>query len=164
MSTEERIELVSRWLSENTKFFATPTEIVLSDFEIDKVRYSGRFSVSLDGVTIKRRFAFGLDHNGKPRVYTPTFHSPLGAPASYPAVVLTEETLSKIAELLGSTLPIMKAIGLDKETGEWVLNTTHDVPERIIDRQVYDQKMAVASERGFRAVIRTSTADEKGAM
>lgn len=154
MSTEERIEQVSRWLSENTKSFATPTEIVLSDFEIDKVRYSGTFSVSLDSVTIKRRFAFGLDHNGKPRVYTPTFHSPLGAPASYPAVVLTEETLSKISELLSSILPIMKAIGLDKETGEWVLNTTHDVPERIIDREVYEKKMAVASERGFKAAFK----------
>lgn len=154
MSTEERIEQVSRWLSENTKSFATPTEIVLSDCEIDKVRYSGTFSVSLDSVTIKRRFAFGLDHNGKPRVYTPTFHSPLGAPASYPAVVLTEETLSKISELLSSILPIMKAIGLDKETGEWVLNTTHDVPERIIDREVYEQKMAVASERGFKAAFK----------
>ena len=155
---QDHIKQVQQWLDKNVKVFATPDSVTLSAFRVESGRYSGSFDVCLDGVRVPERFRFGLGSNGKPEVYFPMFHSPLGAPASYAAVELTGETGKAIKDVLTSTLPKMKPLGLNPETGELVLHTTHSESDRILDMAHYTGTMERISHKDFSVSCRVNCA------
>jgi hypothetical protein len=156
MTLEERSKQVSEWLKRNVKTYETPSEITLFNFSVDAVEYEGRFSIKLDDLQVEGDFNFGLSGNGKPEIYFPIFHSPMGAPASYSAVELTHETKSAILGALAEVLPKVKPFGLNKTTGEWVLHTTHKLKDRIIDKVAYNQQFEAISGPEYSVVRKIS--------
>ena len=151
MERDEHIQAVNKWLDDNVLVCETPTAVDISDFQLRPDSFSGSFQVALDGVKLSDRFSFGLGGNGKPDLFFPMFHSPLGAPASYAAVELTSETALAIKRLLESALPKMKALGYNRATGEMVFRTTHSDSARIVDKAAYEECMKQISQKEFSA-------------
>jgi len=121
---KSHVERVREWLEENIQVFPEPVSVTLSDFSVDWNNFRGDFLVSFDSVAASERFKFALELNGKVALYFPMFHSPLGAPASYAAVRITYATHQAILKGLHETFPRLKAVGIDKKTGERIdLNT-----------------------------------------
>lgn len=149
MSTEEEPHRIEAWLEANVRTYPTPESVTLSGFDVDIEEYQGSFDVTLDENTIPDRFSFGLAANGMPELFLPIVSSPLGVPASYATVELTDETLAAIKQLLASTLPRMRPFGLNRETGELVLFTTHGPLHRILDEDEYRSRMAHVRRSGF---------------
>ena len=149
MNTEEHIKAVWKWLDENVQVFETPQSVTVSNFQIKTSRFSGSFDVHLDDVKLSERFSFGLGAHGKPDLFFPMFHSPLGAPASYVAIELTPQTTSAIKELLADVLPKMKALGLNRETGELIFHTTHTDFDRVIDKVGYEPHIGRVTASDF---------------
>lgn len=161
MSADDHINKVWQWLDENALVFKTPESITLSGFDVSSGKYSGSFDVTLDNQRIPRRFSFGLGGNGKPEIYFPMFHSPLGAPASYAAVELTRETTEAVKKILASILPAMKPLGLNRETGEQLFLTTCSESARIVDKGTYTAAMTRISAEDFSVSLRMSYAKQQ---
>ena len=90
----DRLVEVENWLSENVSVITHANELTLCDFTYNPKNYSGKFSVSVDGEALEERWRFWLgDADGWPTVSPPMFTSPLGAPASYAAVKLSDDPL-----------------------------------------------------------------------
>jgi len=124
-SIEKHLEEVSAWLEENIKVYLEPNTVTLSSFQVDWSNFSGEFKVAFDNVVLPEDFRFGLEASGKTMFYMPMFHSPLGAPASYAAIEITENTKTAIMSGLRKTFPRLKGAGLDKETGREITFHTH---------------------------------------
>jgi hypothetical protein len=152
MLIENRVKKVNEWFERNVKTYRTPAEMILFNFSIDAQNYAGRFSIKLDGVEIQEKFRFGLGGNGEPEIFFPVFHSPMGAPASYPAVELTGETRNAISEVLANILPRVKPFGLNKATGEWILATTHKLKDRVVDLASYEQQFTAISKPDYEVI------------
>lgn len=107
MDTAEktRIKLLQEWLNENVQVFPTPQKIKLSNFEVDWKTLSGTFNMTLDGVFISESMRFSPEASGKPTLYYPMVHSPLGVPASYSLLQITWETEYCILKQLKMLLP-----------------------------------------------------------
>ena len=97
--------MLQEWLNENVQTFPTPQKIKLSNFQVDWKRLSGSFNLTLDGVFIKERMKFSPEASGKPTLYYPMFHSPLGVPCSYSLIQITWETEYCILKQLKMLLP-----------------------------------------------------------
>ena len=80
---DEHIKQVQAWLDENVLVYKIPGIVSLSDFEIDWDTLDGSMQLSFDGVALPDRFRMSLNDNGYMTYWTPCYHSPLGAPASY---------------------------------------------------------------------------------
>lgn len=148
--SDEHLEEVSQWLGENVASYPTPRAVTLSDFEIDWKQMSGRFYVSLDGQRIEDPFRLSLGQNGWVQFHPPMFTSPLGAPASYRAIELTDDTYAAITSALRSIFPRMKPMGMDAATGALISQRT-PIGERIVDRGMFNDlqlKLELAAE-GF---------------
>ncbi len=135
--TEDHIEQVRQWLEENVQSYPTPHTVTLSAFEVDWDDLSGSFRVGLDSVQLLERFRFSLSVTGKAEYYLPMFYSPLGAPCSYAAIELTEQTKTALLKGLHDTIPRLRACGLDRETGKETYFYT-PVSERIKDRDQFE--------------------------
>jgi len=151
MSRDDHLQAVQKWLRDNVLAYETPTAVEVSDFQLGANGFSGSFQVTLDGKKLPVPFSFGLGDNGKPALHFPMFCSPLGAPASYEAVELTDETTLAIERLLRFILPKMKPLGYDRETGELIVLTTHSTLDRIVNRAEYDECMRRVSGKEFSA-------------
>lgn len=149
---KEHIEQVRQWLEENVEVYPTPDRVTLSEFKVDWDRLEGSFQVSLDGTRLEDRFRFSVGSNGKPEVFLPMFHSPLGAPASYAAVELTSETSKAILAGLHRAIPHVEAYGLDRRTGRMVGNGT-PISERIIDGVAFEQMKGHIEAGGFTVTV-----------
>lgn len=150
MTRRERINEVQQWLAENVKVYSSPRVVLLDEFEIDEINYSGTFRVSLDETVLNEKFSFSLGGNGKPELHFPMFHSPLGVPASFLAIKLTDGTTKTIKSLLNSVLPKMKSLGLNLDTGEVVYLTTHSARDRRINNEEFILQMAKITDCEFR--------------
>jgi hypothetical protein len=100
-----RNEMLQEWLNENVQTFSTPKKMKLSNFQVDWKTLSGSFNLTLDGVFIKERMKFSPEASGKPTLYYPMFHSPLGVPCSYSLIQITWETEYCILKQLKMLLP-----------------------------------------------------------
>ena len=100
-----RNEMLQEWLNENVQVFPTPKKIKLSNFEVDWDHLSGSFNLTLDDVFIKERMNFSPEASGKPTLYYPMYHSPLGVPCSYSLIRITWETEFCILKQLKMLLP-----------------------------------------------------------
>jgi hypothetical protein len=79
--------------------------VTSSGFCVNASEYEASFNITLDDEKIPRRFTFSLQINGKPELGFPIFTSPLGVPASFSAVQLSEEMVSAVESLLRGTRP-----------------------------------------------------------
>lgn len=150
-SVTEHIKEVSRWLDENVATYPTPRAIALSGFEVDWEQMAGCFYLSLDDQRIPEPFRISLAQNGWMQFTPPMFTSPLGAPASYAVVELTEETSTAITKVLHSIFPRLKPMGLDQETGELIGQRT-PVSDRIKDQEELNKGRQMISRVGFSTV------------
>ena len=135
--TTNHIEQVRRWLEKNVQHYPTPRKVTLSAFEADWDELSGSFRVDFDGVQLPDRLKFGLEASGKTTFYLPMFVSPLGAPASYGAIEITDKAANAISKGLHDTIPRLKGCGTDRETGEPILFHT-PVFKRIKDLDQFE--------------------------
>ena len=126
------LEQVSDWLDQNVKHYPSPKKVTLSNFDVDWDELSGTLRIALDDIPLEEEFRFGLEASGRVQLYFPMFHSPLGAPASYPKVELTDETRQAILSGLHQTIPRIKPCGIDRETVTEI-HTYMPVSERIKD-------------------------------
>lgn len=143
---DEHVQAVWRWLDEHVLVFDTPRQITLFDLHADAERYQGSFRLKLDetvldATRLEDPFTFSLGQNGKPSWGPPMFWSPLGAPASYAAVTLTEATEQAIQSLLERLLPRMLPLGLNRETGI-MLTYGASLVDRMLDPAHYDRCFA----------------------
>ena len=136
---------VHEWLGKNVLVYENVSTVTLYGFDIPESLtrgvYSGRFKVKFDQqeCPLKFTFSIGSDAVGKPVYYTPVFHSPLGAPASYGAVNIPKQAEEAITAALGKIFPSVKPLGLDRETGQILtMQTKH------IDRVRYHDAMNAA--------------------
>lgn len=137
-NVSDHVKEVFAWLDENVAVYETPSSLTLSGFQVNSARYEGSFLVQLDAAAITRRFSFHLSGNGKPAICPPMFTSPLGAPASYAAVELTDETYAGIHKLLESLLPAMRPLGLNRDIDQLIFHGT-PLQDRVFDQAAYSQ-------------------------
>lgn len=149
---QAHIGQVRQWLEENVAVYPTPNQVTLSEFEVDWDVLEGSFQVSLDDTRLEDRFRFGVAQNGKPKVFLPMFHSPLGAPASYAAVEVTDETSKAILQALHRAVPHVEACGVDHRTGKQIWNGM-PIRERIIDQEEFARMRAQVETGGYSVTV-----------
>ena len=109
---------IRAWLDENVTVYDDVRTVTLRNFEIDWEKLNGSFHITVNGEDCKMPFRFScLTATGKPEVYRPMFHSPLGAPASYAAVDIAERIIDRMVSTIAKFMPSIKPLGLDKESG-----------------------------------------------
>lgn len=126
--------------------FDTPHQLIVFDIQGDPLKYEGSFRLQLDDVVldatrVEDPFTFSLSQNGKPSWHSPMFYSPLGAPASYSAVTLSDDTEHAIQQLLERLLPTMRPLGLNRETGI-LLTYGAALEDRMLDAEDYERSFA----------------------
>lgn len=126
------LEDVQDWLKANVKQYADPMRITLYGFEIDWKTFSGSFRLKLDDVVVAEKFTFSPEASGKPTFYMPMIHSPLGVPASYAAISITEKTNIAIETALRNVIPRLKPLGKCRATQKEITQST-SIAVRIID-------------------------------
>ena len=146
--TEKYVERVFKWLDKNVKHYPTPKQVTLFSFEVDWSNLSGSFRLILDDEEIPDELTFGIEQSGKANFYPPMFHSPLGAPASYAAIELTESTKKTILLALTKVVPRVMAFGIYRETGKEIFSDT-PMQERIMDKEEFEAYRARVSSPDF---------------
>ena len=112
-----RSELLQVWLKDNVLVVPAPSEVTLHHFIVDWTNWSGKFRVTFDNLVFKETLTFGAGTNGYVGFSLPAFTSPLGAPASFAMLKITDETSQAIQTALRSMFPRLKPLGRDRETG-----------------------------------------------
>jgi hypothetical protein len=133
MDTSEHVKKVHEWVAENVQAFSTPKTLVVDEIEFDWKCFSGSFSLKLDDIEIDEKFDFSLGIDGMYHYFTPMFTSPLGAPASFAAIELSEETDVAITNSLNQIFPRMAAFGLHPVSKQFI-NSSTPISERILDK------------------------------
>lgn len=134
-------EEVERWVEENVLSFPTPEVVTLRSFDIDWTAVSGSFSVVLDDEEIPHPFTLSLGMTDRISVEPPYFTSPLGAPCSYCAVELTDDTWNTIDKIMKKCFPRFQPYGRDRETGIFICSST-PLSKRIIDSSEFQRAQA----------------------
>jgi hypothetical protein len=142
---EERIAQLKAWLQENVVVPETPVEVCISEIQFDWEQMSGSFAVSLDDQKLEDRFTVSMQITGRVAFTPPMFCSPLGVPASYPAVRLCEKTESAIQRALERVFPRVRAYGWHKDI-DLVIDAYTCFSSRIIDIVDFDQKRRFLQE------------------
>ena len=147
LSEEERqhLEAVWAWLDENTVTVPEPNTVTLYDFRVDWSSWSGSFRIKFDDVLHEDRFQFSDNGTGKVRFSLPMFVSPLGAPASYPALEISKRTREAIQRALDTTFPKITPHGRNRKTG---IETTVRTPinGRLTSDELRKVKKLVSSQ------------------
>ena len=144
-----KLDELHNFLRGNVVSPSTPKVIVLSDFEFDTEDFKGSFKLTLDSDVMKERFRFGIEIDGRYEISPPLYVSPMGVPASYPSIELTEETTNEITKLINDFFPKVKPLGIDKETGVFI---DRNVPmsDRVVDREELNWVVDELSTEGFK--------------
>ena len=145
----EKIEKLRNWLRGHVVSPSTPKVVVLSNIDFDWKGLSGSFNVTLDNLRLISGFKFSVDISGKYQISPPLYVSPMGVPASYPSIELTEETTNEITKLINDFFPKVKPLGIDKETGVFI---DRNVPmsDRVVDREELNWVVDELSTEGFK--------------
>ena len=128
----DHLQQVERWLEEHVAAYPTPETVMLRSFEVDWRRVAGAFSLVLDDREVPGRFTFDLSMTGSIGTAPPMYVSPLGAPCSYAAVELDDETWDAIDKLINACFPRFRPYGLERATGIEVDGRT-PILERVLD-------------------------------
>jgi len=132
VSIDKHRDAVFQWLAENVESYKTPGQIDLQITDFDWKSFSGNCKLFFDGIELSSIFDIGLDISGKFGLKPPIFNSPLGAPASYAAIKLTETTYQAINAELNQFLPKMLPYGINHLTGEMIDGST-PIMKRVIE-------------------------------
>ena len=150
----DRLTMVQNWLNENVRVITHAKELTLCDFAYNSKNHSGKFSVSVDGEELEGRWRFWLgDGDGWPTVGPPMFTSPLGAPASYAAVELSDELDAVLQAKMREIFPRIAPFGLNRKTGVEFTNLNSTVEDRIIDHEAYQNTVAQIESGGLRVTV-----------
>ena len=150
-SRKKHVELVNKWLEENVQVFSEPELVTLSEFSINWEDFGGDFRVALDSNILPDKFNFWLEASGLTRFCIPMFHSPLGAPASYGAVRITNKTNDAILQGLRDTIPRLEGVGISKKTGMRIELRTPPI-ERI-EKNILEQVQNKVSQEGYSITV-----------
>jgi len=156
---QRHLEEVWAWLDENTASIPEPNSVTLFDFSVNWVEWSGSFQIRFDDILYTDRFRFSEDGTGKVRVNLPMFVSPLGAPASYPAIEISDRTRQAIQRALDATLPKITPHGRNRETG---IETTISTPihQRLNASDLCNVKELISSNYEISMSTREDTSSE----
>lgn len=108
----EHIRQVNKWVDENKVSYPDGSSIDFITFEIDPQSGKGKFSLSFNGEECPYGYSF-RSHLQSLDIYHPMFDSPLGAPASYSAVEISEEMIALIRRKL---IEKLREAGLEYDT------------------------------------------------
>ena len=144
----EHMAEVSRWLEENVISYPTPKTVTLSEFSVNWTEMSGSFVLTLDDNRIEGRFRLSLAQNGWVQYRLPMFTSPLGAPATYGAVELTDDTAKSVTMALRSIFPRLKPMGIDASTGAFIGQRT-PLADRVVDLGIFNAAISRVDAMGF---------------
>ncbi len=147
-SLSDRVAKVRAWLNENVLVPELPRTVTVSDIEFDWKKMSGTFVVALDGNRIEDHFRVWIGITGKPQFCPPMFVSPLGAPASYAAVDLDQETDKAIQVALEQVFPKVRAFGWHKDI-DLVIDAMTPFTVRIHDQADFDAKRQAIESGGI---------------
>ena len=136
---EQRLAEIRTWLDENVLVPETPMEISISEIQFEWKKMYGTFSVSLDDCKLKDRFSVSMQITGRVAFTPPMFTSPLGVPASYAAVKLSEKTELAIQRALERVFPTVRAYGWHKDI-DLIIDAYTPFDRRIIDQGVFEQR------------------------
>ena len=101
--------------------------------------------LKLDDIRIEEKFNFSLSIDGMYHYCIPMFVSPLGAPASFGAVELSEETHTAITNALSQIFPRMAAFGLHPVSKEFI-NSSTLISDRTVDKaEIESVKQLISS-------------------
>ena len=131
------LEAVRQWLSDNVVKIDDAAAIAVVDITYDPQTFRGCFVITADGVLLDGEWRFWLgDADGHTHISPPMFISPLGAPASYEAVEISDEQFASVLAQIRAVFPRIAPLG-KRFT---FLNST--VADRIIDWQAYEDTIA----------------------
>ena len=153
----DRLTMVQNWLAENVRVVTHANELTLCDFTYNPKNDSGEFAIRVDGELLDGRWRFWLDGaDGWPTVGPPMFTSPLGAPASYTAIELSDELNAAMRAKMREIFPRIAPFGLNRKTGVEFTNLNSRVADRIIDHEAYQNTVAQIESGGLRVTVRCS--------
>jgi hypothetical protein len=138
MDSSEHVRKVHQWVAENVQKFSTPKTLIINQIEFDWKDFCGSFALTLDQTAIKERFSISLGIDGRYTFSGPLFVSPLGAPASFGAIELSDETEIAITKALNQFFPKMLAFGLHPDTQKSIDRST-PIQERVLDHQAIER-------------------------
>jgi hypothetical protein len=151
---KDRLTEVQNWLSENVRVVTLANELTLCDFTYNPKSYSGRFSVSVDGEELEGRWSFWLyGADGWPTIGPPMFTSPLGTPASYAAIELSDELDAVLQSKMREIFPRIAPLGLNQKTGVEFTNLNSGVADRIIDHETYHNTVSQIESGRLRVCV-----------
>ncbi|QWC95851.1 hypothetical protein G6733_03560 [Polynucleobacter paneuropaeus] len=130
----EKIKKLRNWLRGYVVSPSTPKVVILSNFEFDLKEFKGSFRLTLDNLRFISGFSFSVDISGRYEIAPPLYVSPMGVPASYPSIELTDETNEAIAYLINEFFPKIKPLGLEKNTEKFIDRNTA-MWDRVVDAQ-----------------------------
>jgi len=114
------VKEVHDWVDAHVQIIETADRVTLREFSWEREdARSVNFVLSIEGQGDHRCYFRGGD-DGDVHFILPQFHSPLGAPASYPAIELSEAVDLAVRTGLRSLMPRLKPCGTDPVTGEQV--------------------------------------------
>ena len=114
-------------------------------FDINWSDWSGEFKLKLDDFELEDSIRLGIGVDGRTEFHLPVFTSPLGVPASFSAIRLTEKTKLAISEGLNRTFPRLKPLGRSSETGIEIVYST-PINARLSKQRIERAKRLVVSE------------------
>ena len=140
---EEGNKRRQKWLEENIEVIPDPKTVTLYNFKVDWENWSGTFALKCDGKPCSREFCFFDNGASSFTVQVPMHVSPLGMPASFAAVEISDETMALIVRALESTFPKLTPHGLNRETG---VETTRFTPleDRLKSSELAKAKLLVS--------------------
>ena len=106
-----------KWLEENIEVIPDPKKVTLYDFAVEWEQWSGTFMLKCDDKPCSREFYFQDNGASSFMVQVPMHISPLGMPASFAAVELSDKTMDAIVQALEVSFPKLTPHGLNRETG-----------------------------------------------
>ena len=152
--TDHLVE-VENWLTENVRVITHANELTLCDFTYNPKNYSGKFYVSVDGEVLEERWRFWLgDADGWPTVSPPMFTSPIGAPASYAAVKLSDELDAALKAKMREVFPRIAPLGLNRKTEVLFTMLNSRVADRIIDHEAYRNTVSQIKNGSLRVTVK----------
>jgi hypothetical protein len=132
-SLDSHIRAVNEWLEANVRVYPEPTQIILRQIQMDPVTLKGSALLFLGNDDQSESLELQMAENGWLTFCIPLFHSPLGAPASYGAIKMTNDTEGAVSAAVRSLLPRLMPFGINPKTKKWITTST-PLQERILDK------------------------------
>jgi hypothetical protein len=127
-----REEEVAKWLDENIRRYPQCSIVKLTDFTWSKPpHYGGAFTATFAPGDGGETFSFAADGAGEIQISGPAFVSPLGVPATYPAIDISESARKAVLIGVRYLVPRLKPFGIDPVTGVHIDATT-PLPLRLL--------------------------------